>query len=275
MTSTQQQDLSIFKDNSIISDHVLSSPNSYLTLISHVEGTQPTWFVNSLIESSLQGTSALINKDLNKKTINRSELYMISFLNNEDYYVRNLKKNGLDLTRESKFKFIDCFTDLFTKIITDPDNSIADIDRLFESIHKQISTSKSDKKIIILESPEILLTSTNISSIKLNNLILKLNRLCRNLYIITSHDHPQVVDVGNQDINDPSFETTDFLIKLHHKTNINIHFEPLTTGRADDITGILTVSKGSLPFKETSIAINEKSYTYNVSKESNIKIYFR
>ena len=59
---------------------------------------------------------------------------------------------------------------------------------------------------------------------------------------------------------DPMIKINDFLIKLLHRSQLNITLEPLITGRAKDITGSLTISKGCIPYDENlSISINEKN----------------
>lgn len=274
MSGNQEQDLVFFRDNSIISDAVLESGNSYLSTIAYIEGTQPTWLVNSLIENGLCGTGSLVNKDLKASRTRATEVVCISFSNNLEFFSKGCKKNGLDLTRERNFKFIDCFTDLFTKLITNPGNSTTEVKALFENIYTQIKKSPNTKRIIFIENPEFLLAATSISSIELSNYLLKLNRLCSLMFVISCHTFPQIVDTTVNDPHDPVFKTSDFLTKLHQRTHLNIYVEPLTTGRAKDITGIITISKGSIPF-EPKIIIDEKSYTYNLTKESNIKLYFR
>lgn len=272
MASTQQQDLNIYKNNSILDDTILNSQNSYSTLVSYVEGTQPTWLVNSIIETSLVGTS-ILNKDL-KKASNRSDVFVLSFTNPKDFYIKNLKKHGIDLKTEKQFHFIDCFSDLFTKYITSPVEKNSGVIKMFDEIFRIIGTFENTKKVIILESPEILMFSIDITSIQLSNFVMTLNRLCRNLYIISSQNFPQHVDLTSEHLLDPVYKNTDFLTRLHHRSNLNIYLEPLTTGRADDITGILTITKGPQPYKE-NINVNEKSYVYHLTKESNIKLYFK
>ena len=66
------------------------------------------------------------------------------------------------------------------------------------------------------------------------------------------------------------------LIKLLHRSQLNITLEPLITGRAKDITGSLTISKGCIPYGENlSISINEKEYVYHITKDSQVKLYYR
>ncbi|KAM9898282.1 hypothetical protein OXX69_009942, partial [Metschnikowia pulcherrima] len=62
--TTQQQDLVFFDDNTLLSDKVLGKDNHALHVITHAEGTQPAWLINTLIESCLVGTANSVNRDL-------------------------------------------------------------------------------------------------------------------------------------------------------------------------------------------------------------------
>ncbi|KAG7665164.1 uncharacterized protein J8A68_001220 [[Candida] subhashii] len=270
-SSTPNQDLVFFRDNSLIHDKALESKSSYLSIISHVQGTSPNWLVNSLIENAITGTASLINNDL-KKVSNRSKVVLISFLHSQDYYIKNCRKNGLDLSNDSNFKFIDCFSDLFIEQIKTPENAIKEVNGLFDKISKSIIDPKT---IVFIEAPEILLYCTDITSNDLLFNLIKLNKLCRQLFVISSKDYPQYVDFDSRNPKDATYKITDFLIKLFHRSQLNISLQPLATGRAKDITGSLVVSQGSIPFDIPQIHINEKEYIYNITKDSNVKLYFR
>ena len=75
---------------------------------------------------------------------------------------------------------------------------------------------------------------------------------------------------------DPSFKASDFLIKLFHRSQLNISLQPLNTGRAKDITGSLTISKGTIPYYNLpNLKINEREYVYYLTKDFQIKLYYR
>ncbi|KAI5965733.1 uncharacterized protein KGF55_001096 [Candida pseudojiufengensis] len=265
--SQPNQDLTFYKDHTLISDKILKSNNSYLTTITYIQGTSPNWLINSLIENSLQGSALPINQEL-KTTPSRSNVIFISFLHNKEFYIRNLKKNGIDLTQNSNFIFIDYFTNLFSEKIKDSTNAINDTNKLFDD-------SKIPKNsIIFIESPEILLYSTNIISDDLLFNLIKLNKKTNQLFIISSKDE-ELIDYNVNEIDNPTFKITDFLTKLLFRSQLNISLLPLKTGRAKDITGSLTITKGCLPYNDKNLIVNEKEYVYNITKDSNIKIYFR
>jgi elongator complex protein 6 len=128
--SGQKQDLIVYNDNSIISDKVLLSPHSYLSVIGHVQGTNPSWLLNSMIENATMGTATQVTSESGMKR-KRSDVIFISYLHSADFYYKNCKKNGIDLATMNNFTYIDCFTTLFTELIKDAKNATADIEKMF------------------------------------------------------------------------------------------------------------------------------------------------
>ncbi|KAK6465835.1 hypothetical protein DFJ63DRAFT_333241 [Scheffersomyces coipomensis] len=270
MTTTHNQDLILFEDHSLIPESIISGEESYSAIISHLQGTSPTWLINSLIENSIQNTATLVNNDLTVKQTGRSKTIFISFINNKDYYSKGCKKNGIDLNTVTDFTYIDCFTDLFTKRIKDPSKASSQVTSLFQELNEVISSQTGSRKVVFIEAPEILLRATNITSNELLNHLLQLNKTCRQLFIISAKDYP---DLDAAMPEDPVFKVTDYFVKLLHRSSLHISIQPLLTGRANDITGSLIVSKGPISYK--SINVSEKEYIFNITKDSNIKLFFR
>lgn len=275
MSSVQKHYLTLFNDNSIIPESVLESEQSYLSIVSHNIGTSPFWLLNSLIENGLIGTASAINKELCPRSTQDTNVVFISFLNNEDFYVSNSKKSGIDLLMNLNFKFIDLFLNLFSKRLKDSRNASQDVETMFDEVKKVIQSCQHKKRIVFIESPEFLLSSTNLAPNQLVKHLFEINKLCNLLVVIAAQDSPQFVNTMAYDHNDPSFKITDFLLKLYHRSNININMQPLPTGRAKDITGCLTVTKGSRPFEIPGLKVYEKEYMYHIGKELGIDIYMR
>lgn len=272
MTS-QKQDLVFYTDNSLILDEELSKDIHQLQIISYKEGTNPSWFVNSLLENSLVGTATTVNRDLKTKRRDRSLVTFVSFQNNAEFVINSCRKQGLDLTSMSNFTFIDCFSDLFTKRITNTMNSKTQIDSLFLDIYKQVESQNTDKKVIFVEGLEILLAATDASVNVILLWIQKLSQSCKCLFTILNTESP-LLDFENGNPQDPVFKITDFYVKLYHRSSLNINLLPLSTGRAKDITGCLTVTRGSIPLP-LGLQVVEKEYIYHLSKESTVKLFFR
>lgn len=275
MASVQKHYLSLFDDNSIIPESILESEQSYLSIVSHNIGTSPFWLLSSLIENGLIGTASTINKDLTPKNAQDTNVVFISFLNNEDFYVSNSKKSGIDLLINPNFIFIDLFLNLFSKRLKDPKNASQDVETIFDEVKRVIQSCRHKKRIVFIESPEFLLSSTNLAPNQLVKHLFDINKLCNLLIVTSAQDSPQFVNTMAYDHNDPSFKITDFLLKLYHRSNININMQPLPTGRAKDITGCLTVTKGSRPLEMQGLRVYEKEYMYHIGKELGIDIYMR
>lgn len=271
--SSQQQDLVFYDDNSLILDVELSQNAHQLQIISHKEGTSPSWFINSLLENSLIGTANLVNRDLRTKTKDRSKVFFISFLNNSEHIVNSCRKQGLDMTAMPNFTFIDCFSDLFTKKIKNTARSKTEMNSVFDDILKQVQGHKLDKRVIFVEGLEILLAATDALSNDILLWIQKLNRSCQSVFMILNTE-ASLIDLDNGNPQDPVFKISDLYVKLYHRSSLIVNLMPLSTGRAKDITGCLTVTKGPIPCP-LGLQVIEKEYIYHLSKESTVKLFFR
>lgn len=270
MTS-QQQDLVFFDDNSLVSSRLLTSGLSTLHIISHDQETSPSWLVSAIVENALVGTASLVNRDLTTKSHNRSLVVYISFTHPEDFIARNCRKQEIDLTL-ANFTFVDCFTNLFTEQITTPANAKAHVEKMFAKICKAIEDLKNLHRTVIIESPELLLAATDLQSNDLLILMRRITRLCNVLFVVVDTQSP-LIDMESSAPEDPVFKITDFYVKLHHMSSMNISILPLSTGRAKDITGSLTVGRGAIP--PDSLLVVENEYVYNITKESSVKLFFR
>ena len=66
---------------------------------------------------------------------------IISFLHNKEFYIKNCKRIGINLEEKEKeqqqqqqFQFIDYFNDLFINLIKNPNDSVKDINKMFDNI---------------------------------------------------------------------------------------------------------------------------------------------
>lgn len=285
-SSLQQQDLVIFNDNSVFSEKLFQDYNSS-TLITHVQGTSDSWLITGLIENLLVGSCYINNKttgslstgsSYNIRSNPRSNVIFGSFMNNAQFYNKNLVKfMKMDITntaRNNCFKFVD----LMDYTINNHTESVSEI---FKPIHEQIKLLKSNsshnndthKKInIIIEAPEILLqVKEDASAIDLIRELHLLQKL-GNVILSISSDEP-LIDYSEFE-SDVSTKHAVLLSSLIHKSNLLISLRPLSTGRADDITGELKIHKACVGL-EDGLEIIEKSYLYNINKESTVKLFFK
>lgn len=265
---SQQQDLIFFSDNSIVSDRCLASQN--IQIFTHNEGTSPSWLLTAVIENGLVGTANLVNRELNRKIRDRASVTVASFVHNRDFWVSACKKQGVDLDSTQNINYVDCLTELFTKQITNTEKLKVQVEKLFGGVIASIQKQKLERKIAILENPEILLAATDISANDMIQNLRKLAATVNTLIVVLNTDSP-LLNFSTALPEDPVTKITDFYVKLHHLSSLNINILPLATGRAKDITGCLTVARGAKP---APLAVVEKEYIFHLSKDS-VKLYFR
>lgn len=247
----QQQDLSLFVDNSIVAQDILC-------LVTHTQGTSPSWLVDVLVENGLYGTCN-INHDKQRRVL-KGKVVLVSFLHNEAFY--DLKRLGIELSGVKHFQFVDLFTDLFVKV-----SDGVSLSKVFTQIAQQIQEDTT----LIVEGIEFLLSASQITSTQLLNVITKLQKVASSVFIVSTADK-ELIDVKVHNPMLPEVKTADFLLRLIHRANIVLSLRPLETGKANDVTGTLTISRGALP---SVVEVLEKEYLFLVSKDQQVKLFFR
>lgn len=249
----QQQDLAIYDGSRITTDTI-----GQLNLILSAESTKPTWLNVGLVESCLLDRSYLSTATQHAKyTLDapKASVIFASFVNDTNVYARQFKRFiGLDLDHINcaQFKFISFLKD--------------GADNWFETIQREVAKLRGPITIF-LEDPEFALYLTDTS---VDGVLKSLNSLNKstNLYLIMPLDKP-VLDYSEiQD--DLSTVYMTFLMKLIHRSHLILSLRPLTTGRADDVTGELIINRGLI-----GEAIMEREYIYLVSKDGNTKLFYR
>ena len=101
-------------------------------------------------------------------------------------------------------------------------------------------------------------------------LINPLMRRCSLLIMITStenFDNDMPENFGKDTVECVRFTTSSF-----HKAIAVLSVKPLDTGKANDVTGTLTITRGGA-LLESSIAIVENEYLYHTLKDSTTLFY--
>lgn len=236
-----RQDLILYKDGSIVSPTV-SKESGYLSVVRHAPGTYPLWFIATLLSVAATNTAKGVNHSLKPQP--GAGATLVSFTNNRDFYALAFKLVG-----PLKFEFIDCFSHLFDKQIPDPENATKLIATLFQQIQKQA------KGVLVIDGVELLQMATNILTIELTFHLQLLLKTCSQVWVITS---------------DPLTATEELYENLLWRSHLVVHFKPLDTGRAKDITGLMTVTRGPVP-APTPVA--EEEWIYHLSaKEFKISV---
>ncbi len=304
-SNVQLQDLSFFKDGNILPSSYLLSSSQPLSLITSIEGVNPSWLINTLIESIIYDSCSL-NRGLRKndelKLSHKTRgipIIIISFINDFNYFKKNLIKFGIDLDKlNGKIIIIDCLTNLFMKIDNDgirgngiqnnyKPGPFQDIDDLFKQLYTIISkltptssNSNNNKPAIILEAPDILLSSNLFNSKQLLKLMFSLQKVSSSLYVSLNIDE-ELIDIDKHpEQTSIEFQQYDFLVHMIHRASLIIGLKPLETGRAKDVTGILRISRGTVPLSidendEKINEIQEREYFYLVNGDAQVQLFFR
>lgn len=268
--SSQQQDLIFFADGTLLSNK-LAINTAFLSIISHHDGTAPMWLATALVENCLVGTANLVNRDL-KPFEDDCSVVFVSFLHSKEFFEKSCRKLALDIGTLPRFKYLDYSQTLFTSDLQNLLNNKSQISQLFEKILKELKGMNTSKKVVFLEAPELLLTATDTHSTDLLSGIRGL--LDQATIVPILNIHPSIVDFSANIPQDPTFRVTDFYVKLYHMSSMNISLQPLSTGKAKDITGSLTVTRGAVPCGR-SVDIVEREYVFHVNKDAKAQLYFR
>lgn len=242
----QEQELTFYSENV----HSLISPEKSLTLILHEPSNYPSWLTIGIAQQSLSNNNeCYLSPQSPSYSKKPSPTFLYSFSETEQTYSKYVVKY---ITQNKEiFNFISFLTD--SSISEDK----WDID-LRDKI-KKLSGTSSSTPTVILENPELLLSIVpNLTIPKLLAQIMEIQKIAT-LYIVSSTT---------------SINSSDFISSLLHRSSIIISLTALTTGRADDISGILSISKGPIHDREKSNKICDRQYAYFVST-NNVKLYYK
>lgn len=239
----QQQALTFYETHE---GSLLSASNS-LSLIVHDASNSPTWLVSGIIQQALSETNECYlspQAPTLRKIANTT--YVYSFTNPEHLYNRYFNRY---LTKNRELLKFTSFLSDFTSNLENWDTYILN----------QIKENTLQRPIVIIEHPELLISI--IPGMTINKLISKLTEFQKfsTLYIVTSTSLTK------------SYQT--LLPSLLHRSSLIISLTSLSTGRADDISGILSVSSGP-KFMSSNPKISDRQYSYYVSTNS-VKLYFK
>lgn len=242
----QEQDLNFYSTH----EHSLISPQNTLSLIVHEPSNYPSWLVSGIVQQALSPNSeCFLSPQAPLKPNTPSPVILLSFTNTLQTY--------------SKYthKYITQNKDFFTFISFLTDTSIP-LESWNQKVVNQLSTLKSSKPIVIIENPELLLSIVpNMTTSKLLSQLHSIQKLSA-LYIVTS--------TSNTPISSQSL----FLPSLLHHSSMIVSLTSLTTGRADDISGILSISSGPKHLVSNDSKIADLQYSYLVTT-SGVKLYYK
>lgn len=246
----QEQELSFYQGNI----HSLIAPENSISLILHEPANYPSWLISGIIQQSISSNNeCYLSQQSPAYPKTPSSTFFYSFSETEQtyskYFLKYITQN------KSLFQFISPLTDSTISI---------------ESWNKSIITKVKETKtkdltpVVILESPELLLSIIpGLTIPKLLTQIMEIQKYAT-LYIALSTD---------------LINSSELVISLLHRSSIILSLTSLTTGRADDISGVLSISKGPIHNEDinkklVSFKIADRQFVYFVSANG-VKLYYK
>lgn len=242
----QEQDLTFYDT---IHHSLITTPKS-LSLIVHDPTNEPSWLISGIIQQGLSETNECY---LSPQSPNfqkpSSQVIFVTFLNTESTYSKSFSK--LSVSNNSNFKLIS-FLD--PKI-----NEKVKLENWFDFISKQISENTKNDSVLILENPSILLDLIpGLTNDKFLSQLQSLQSLsCLYITISSNLSYNSII-----------------LPQLLHRSSLIVSLTALETGRADDISGILSISNGPVLFSDDKRKLNLREYSYLVTTNS-VKLYYK
>lgn len=260
------QDVSFFENGTVFSD------TPAVSLVTSTYEVTPSWLVHSLI-SLVLGRPKTNNKITpSAQSPPPQHVVLISLVDRSTLYNRALLKNGIDLNRKKQalpgepaaFTWIDLSVHLDSDFAT-----------LKSEIETRIGKTQPESTLIIFENPDLLLPLAMATPPAVLELCGFLQTRCTNLYLLVNAD-AELLTQAQTSAGDGAgtlLETgqTALVLGLLYRSTLSIAVRPLSTGRANDVSGVLSISKGPA---STDSKVVEDSFQFFVSGDG-VKLFYR
>ncbi|CEP64020.1 Elongator subunit ELP6 LALA0_S10e00408g [Lachancea lanzarotensis] len=280
MASVQKQELTLFSDHSVLAESLFEKDVHQIILITHKLGTSPIWLVNALVETLVFGAPLTLNES-HSGAVNRARtrttsqdtnrirkaVTIASWIHNDEFYHSAFGKLKID---PSNYSINDYLTDFVLK------NHGKPASKVLKSIVQELLSAQSQTGLLVLEQPELLMHLLNISSDELHlDFINPLARAVPLLVVVSyteSYDNPGT-EAAEQVPRD-TVEQIRFHTGCFFKSIAVLGIKPLATGRAKDITGILTICRGGATTSHLPVDVVENEYLFHTQKDTT-KLFYR
>lgn len=245
------QDLSFYSNGSVFSE------DPAVVLVTSTYEVMPTWLIHSLL-------SLVLGKS--KKTDERKpeHIVLISFFDRTPVYHKALMKAGVDLNRKkmqiggaSYYTHIDLSSHLSADLIA------------LETVIQQAIKSRPETTAILFESPDLLIPFGR-SAEDILELASLVQSLAFNVFFFLNAD-PELLDSSGSSFGQLESIQAATLLGILYRSKVSLSMRPLSTGRASDVTGTLTMSKGPVCTNDT---VCEDSFQYLVTGDA-VKLFYR
>ncbi|SCU86766.1 LANO_0C09142g1_1 [Lachancea nothofagi CBS 11611] len=277
MTTVQKQELSVFDDHSTLSKALFEQGEHHVLFVTSKLGTSPPWLINALVETQVFGAPLTLNES-SSSAANRAHsrlpiansdkkaAIIASWLHSSDYFHSALGKLKID---QNRYQVHDYLTDFVLK------NHDKPASKVLKSLIQEL-TMQSATDLLILEQPELLMHLLNITSDVLHlDFINPLTRIIPVVVIVSyteSYDNPGAD--STERLSPDMIEQIRFLNGCFFKSIVVFGIKPLMTGRAKDITGTLTISRGGASLSHLPINVAENEYLFHTQKDAT-KLFYR
>jgi hypothetical protein len=223
-----------------------------------------------LVTNTIDVASIWLMHALCARIKSNSQIILVTF-RESSLHLKGLKRYGIELSivPGSRCCLIDLSKQLYKVKGSTFDHMNVDV------IKRQIKSAiaPSSKPVIFIENPDYLLASGMYTTTEILELMYDLQPLLSQLFIFCNTDEPLLSAASfntNQIMSPLANEQTFLLTQLIHQSSLVVSLRPFETGRADDVTGVLRVSRG--PRKVSGSKIVEKEHLYLVNND-NVKMF--
>jgi elongator complex protein 6 len=280
------RDVAFYKDGSIFAPASTSNGKEIsntsnddaavaaITVVTSNLHTSYAWLVQAVLGLALSSSSNNKNKNNSTRTpvnANTPETVVLvtTTMASPEIYRRGLLKMGIDLSTAPNFRVIDLASLLFG-VGTETASAGITSEQIKTEIDQGISTLPMHNKtrtLILLESPD-LLVPLGLSPRAVSDVVAHLAFQSSNLFVFCNADAELL---GPPAMGSETSDQLAFLTDLVYQATVAVSLRPLPTGRANDVTGTMTVSTGPANICDN---VKEDSYQYQTANES-VKLFYK
>ncbi|CAM1502018.1 Fc.00g040020.m01.CDS01 [Cosmosporella sp. VM-42] len=249
---------------SLLEPYLALPSEASLILLTSVLGASPSWLVLRSLYSHL-------------RTSEDTGVALVSFLRDGAFWKEGSGKLGLDLDAQAKsnrFIFVDGLTGLFSGAASTPgarkervlrSSKLADVKKEIESAVAELRTTK---KVLIVDQLDALLavTGEDVTSLKVQEMVLSLRDLVHTTLLTLSADHPLLTSQQTT----LEREHANLVLSTAHAADTALALRMLDTGTARDVSGVVRITGSGV--KENG---GENEFLYHVAADGGVKVFER
>lgn len=183
-----------------------------------------------------------------KRLSRHSKVLLVSCINDRDFYVQSLKRQGVNASANPNINVVSVLGEK-------PD-------------FKRLLDATTPDTIVILENIDLWVAGGLVDVQEVAKFVTQMQLGSKSVLCLLQADFPLI------DPNEPSMLTTNHTnlgVQLLHQAHYVLTLRPLPTGRADDVTGRLRVSRGPKSCFLEGVTVDEREYLYFI-KGDQVKI---